>query len=684
MLVASVRSQFRDVTVTGWLVQPEGDRAVPPPGADRRLAPGEMVASPALAELLSTPDGARLGDRWGGRLVGTIAPAGLVGPLDYTFYQGSDRLTEDTWTTRRIRSFGDATQDPESLSPLLLVLAVVGLVVLLLPVMIFVTTAVRFGSEARDRQLAAIRLVGADAAMTRRVAAGETLVGTLLGLALGGAVFLAIGRLLGDVVPPGLSFFPADVRPVPALVALVVVLVPAAAVMVTLSALRRVVIEPLGVVRHGGERRRRLWWRLVPPAIGLALLYPLLRGITDTGGGTESRVAAGVMLLLIGLVLLLPWFVQASVHRLGGGTPAWQLAVRRLQLDSGTAVRAVSGIAVSVAGVIAVQGLLAAAQVELSVDNPPADRFQATVYTSGFSSVNGAPDPGWPARLAGVPGVRSATGVTLLLASDGGSSPATLLRIAGCDALRQYAKLTACTDGDAFLVGDRLTPAAVRGTVVPLDREGVPPQWTVPAGVRPASPYVDLGGGTVFLVTPAAFGSPVPAAADILVALDPADPDAIERVRNATGQADPFAAVTMFQNRQTVDALAGVQEALFVGAVALLVIIGASMLVNVLEQLRERRRLLAVLVAFGTRRATLSGSVLYQVTIPVVLGLTLAVGTGTGLAALLQSLVDIPIRLDWPGIVGVSGAAAVVVLAVTAASLPLLWRLTRADGLRTE
>ena len=59
---------------------------------------------------------------------------------------------------------------------------------------------------------------------------------------------------------------------------------------------------------------------------------------------------------------------------------------------------------------------------------------------------------------------------------------------------------------------------------------------------------------------------------------------------------------------------------------------------------------ITVLVAFGTRRSTLSGSVLYQMAVPVLLGLVLAVATGTGLGAILQAAAGAPIRFDWFGI----------------------------------
>ena len=68
-------------------------------------------------------------------------------------------------------------------------------VVLLLPVGVFIAAAVRFGGERRDRRLAALRLVGADGRMARRIAAGEALAGALLGLVLGAGFFL-LGRQL--------------------------------------------------------------------------------------------------------------------------------------------------------------------------------------------------------------------------------------------------------------------------------------------------------------------------------------------------------------------------------------------------------------------------------------------------------------------------------------------------------
>lgn len=127
-----------------------------------------------------------------------------------------------------------------------------------------------------------------------------------------------------------------------------------------------------------------------------------------------------------------------------------------------------------------------------------------------------------------------------------------------------------------------------------------------------------------------------------------------------------------------------IRTGLFVGAACVLALIGASLLVSQLEQLRERRKLLSALVAFGTRRRTLSLSVLWQTAIPVALGLALALIVGLTLGGVLLRMTDTAIRVDWTSVLAMTGIGAAAVLAVTALSIPPLLRLMRPDGLRTE
>lgn len=693
LLTTEVRSVFNEQSVNGRMLQPEGDGAPLPPGVTRQLAPGELLVSPALGRLLASDDGAALQGRWGDRVVGTIGDDGLAGPGELTFYLGTDRLTDAT--ADRIQSFGGAETYDEGVDVVLVLLALVGMVVLLLPVAIFVGTAVRFGSEDRDRRLAALRLVGADVGATRRIAAGETLAGAVLGLAFGALLYLVAGQVAGHLVPGNLSFYPGDLRPLPVLVALVVVLVPVTTVLVTLSALRQVLVEPLGVVRRAGERRRRFWWRPVFPALGIVLLHPLVTGLDDALG-TQVMIVAGLVFLLVGIALILPWLVEAVVRRLHGGGVAWDLAVRRLQLDSGTAVRAVSGIAVSVAGLIALQGLVGAIGVLSAQSQADTTTFQASVLDI-YPSADA--DEVWVRELSraeGVEAVATLTSVWVTPEPGGGDQPGSasggevLVESGACEVLAQEARLGACADGDTFVVVPDGTARPAAGSSYVLDGgsdDGT--RWTLPASAETVAPprggVGSMSGAPArILVTPGALGGIdlEPQSVTAYVALDAAVPDALEHLRTTAGQVDPRAYASPIA--QSTAALGDIRQVLLVGAVALLVMIGASMLVNVVEQLRERRRLLAVLVAFGTRRRTLGGSVLFQVAIPVVLGLALAVVTGSGLSLALQTAVEAPLTVDWAGIGATSGVAALVVLLTTASGLPLLWHLTRPGGLRSE
>ncbi len=679
LLVAdlSSASRFRDKEIAGRLVQPEGPRAPRPPGVARLPGPGEMVVSPRLKRLLDSDDGALLRARLPYRIVGEIGDAGLSGPAEYALYAGSDRLlppeaSGSDGSVRRIAAFGSSGES-EGLDPVLSLLVVIVFAALLLPVAVFVGAAVRFGGDARDRRLATMRLVGADAAMTRRIAAGESLLGALLGLLAGALLFLLARVLVEQLSFQGLSAFASDLRPAPALVAAVALAVPAAAVGVTLLALRAVTIEPLGVARSARARPRRLWWRLLLPAAGVALLLPLVGGDL-AGGGTLLRyeVTVGVVLLLIGVATLLPWLVEAVVRRLSGGGVAWQLAVRRLQLDSGTSARVVAGIAVAVAGAIALQTLFSGAERSYVTDtgvDPQRALFSGQLPAGRDVSAAQVAE-----RLREGGGARSLAVYRVAYMSERG----TQLTIAGCGELRQLAPLGRCRDGDVFLADDG-NPLPRPGQRARLDERT---RWRVPADAR----TVSGGSATGVLATPRALrGIRLPQQyLTVQGRLDRSDADAIEHLRASAAAIDPQFGVSPLASEETDDDFSRLRRMTLAGAIGVLVLIGASMLVSGLEQLRERRRLLATLVAAGTPRAMLARSLLWQTAIPVVLGLALAAAIGSLLGAVLLGIVHEPVAFDLAAVAALTALGAGVVLVVTGATLPALRRLTRPEGLRTE
>ncbi|MGX1560856.1 ABC transporter permease [Streptomyces sp. NPDC055509] len=700
LIVVDADTTFRDQDVRGRVLEAEGPKAPLPPGVPAFPADGEMVVSPALEELLASDEGKLLRERLDYRITGTIGEPGLVGSHELSYYAGGKGLAErleGSASGARIDSFGNpdlGSSDPWD--PVLLLLVLVVFVVLLMPVAVFIAAAVRFGGERRDRRLAALRLVGSDSRMTRRIAAGEALAGSVLGLVLGTGFFLLGRELAASLEVFQVSVFPSYLNPSPVLAVLVALAVPAAAVLVTILALRGVVIEPLGVVRTAKPARRRLWWRLLLPLGGLAMLFPMVGQGRDSGDFNQYLVVGGVMLLLVGVTALLPWIVETVVARLGSGGIAWQLAVRRLQLSSGAAARMVNGIAVAVAGAIALQMLFAGVEgtytkssqydvsrAQMSVDVPEGARTASTVGeyrdTEGVQKITALSDVYMQAR--------------------GDEDSFTQVTVADCASLREVATLPSCRDGDVFAVpGSEYDSAydhlSKPGTTLWTESEETgrpgdrPVSWTVPKDIRQAQPREDPTGyerGGI-LITPGALPESLGSrlSTRLFLSLDRSDPDAYDQVRNTAARLDPTAQPMTWHSIERNERYATIRTGLSVGAAAVLALIGASLLVSQLEQLRERRKLLSSLVAFGTRRRTLGLSVLWQTAIPIGLGLLLAATVGMALGAVLLRMTSTSIRVDWTSVLSMTGIGAGVVLVVTLLSLPPLLKLMRPDGLRTE
>ncbi|MFE6763141.1 ABC transporter permease [Streptomyces sp. NPDC057689] len=697
VLRIAAESEYHDRTILGHLMRAEGAHPVLPPGIDALPAAGEMVVSPALKDLLNDPDNALLKERFPYKVTGTIGDDGLRSPNELLYYAGSDTLTPAAGG-HRVTGYGDPGPTPP-LAPLLVVLVIMVCVVLLAPVAIFIATAVRFGGDRRDRRLAALRLVGTDIRSTRRIAAGEALFGSVLGVLIGLVLFLVGRQFVSYIEVWDVSAFPSDLAPDLRLCLLVAVAVPLTAVLVTLSAMRSVVIEPLGVVRNSRSRKRRLWWRLLLPLAGLGVL-----ALNGQSGEYEVvnpyTITTGAVLVLVGLALLLPWLVEASVGRLRGGPVPWQLATRRLQLSSGTASRAVSGVTVAVAGAVAVQMLFAAMNADFNKatgqDTSRAQFYASSEQVSGNAAVETIKE------FRATEGVTQVIGMIEAYASKPGKyseddiQPTTSFSIGDCATLREVARIDSCKDGDTFVVHPRddkdmagwMDKTARKGKEIEFESgTGRKLRWTLPADARTVVGRKDPVGEDRWgiMVTPGAIdATTLPGASTVSqIRIDDSVPDAAEYVRNTAARIDPGMRLVTMTSVERDRQYASVQTGLQVGATITLLLIAASMLVSQLEQLRERKRLLSVLVAFGTRRTTLAWSVLWQTALPVLIGLAVAVGGGLALGAALCWMVGKKVT-DWLMFLPLAGAGGALILLVTLLSLPPLWRMMRPDGLRSE
>jgi hypothetical protein len=677
LLVDSLGTNFHGADVTVVALQRTGPHPALPPGLSRIPAPGEMLVSPALERLLRSSRGAELQRRLHARVAGTIADAGLSGPAELFAYVGAADLAAHGASA--ITSFGSHGSEDSS-SPLITLLVILMVVALLLPIGVFVATASRFGSEQRNARLAALRLLGLERAGTARVAAGEALFGSMIGVLAGIAGFVLILRpLVPQTDIAGISVFTQDVHPSVPLAILALVLVPVAAVAFALLAMRQVAIEPLGVSRQGRPPRRRLAWRLCTPALGFLLLAGLI-GSSDRLASTSGEVeaSAGIVLVLIGVCALLPWLVEAAVVRVDGGSVAWLLAVRRLRLDHGTSGRVVGAIGLAVAGAIALQTVFAGA--EHGRTNTPA-ALRGLVLATEIEARGSDPAAAVTRRLGGLAGVRDVT-VT------GNAQPGLPVAIASCATIIELTEASGCHRASSYVV------SGLGGT----DRPGQEirengrtlriPASATRVGIRPG--FSNIGSFlnvAPLLVTPTAAAGLGLRTTTLSVALRvrPVGDDE-DRLWDALGELDPLAQVTDIDGSIAPRDLTIVKlrRVLTAGAVAVLLVIGASLLVSIVEQLRERRRVLAVMSAFGTRASTLVGSVLLQTALPVLLGLVLAIGLGAALGAVLMKIVGLPIGFDWGSVALLAGAGVAVVAGVTGLTLPILLQQIRPEALRAE
>ena len=238
--------------------EPDGPRAPLPPGV--RAFPGAATSSsrPRCGGCSTSADGALLRQRLPGKIVGTIEPAGLTGPSEYAFSWAATasclRPRLGQRRARRIDHFGNGRASRARSTPCCCCSSSSSWSCCCSRSPS--SSRRRCGSAAmrRDRRLAALRLVGADRRMTRRIAAGEALLGAASASSSAPDSSCSAGR--SPVVSRCKTSVSSRVTSAPSVVlaALIALAVPAAAVRSLLASMRRTIIEPLGVVRRGAVR----------------------------------------------------------------------------------------------------------------------------------------------------------------------------------------------------------------------------------------------------------------------------------------------------------------------------------------------------------------------------------------------------------------------------------------------
>ena len=415
---------FNGQSINRFDVAAAGTSSPVPPGIPRDPRPGQYYASPALAALLRSIPADQLAGRYPGRLAGTIGDAALPSPSSLVIIVGrtpaqlahtpnsvqvtSISTTLVGWpvppTEANPKGLTYAPPDPGGGAGAIdLILSVVALAVLA-PVLIFIATATRLSAARREERFAAMRLAGATRRQVSLLAATESTVAGILGVAAGFGIFFLLRVPAAGIPLIGQPFFPAELTLSLRDVLAVAIGVPVFAAVAARLALRRVRISPLGVARRATPKPPRAW-RMVPLLAGLAELgFWTVHGHPASAGGQVQAFVSSFALILVGLFIAGPWLTMTAARAMARWTsrPGTLLAARRLADDPRAAFRAVSGLVLALfITTVAVVAIATQNAKDFTRFGSAAEANVLTDQVSASNRVAGNSVPGAPGARAG-------------------------------------------------------------------------------------------------------------------------------------------------------------------------------------------------------------------------------------------------------------------------------------------
>jgi ABC-type antimicrobial peptide transport system permease subunit len=661
---------YQGQTVNRLDVAALGPNAPVPPGITRLPPAGGYYASPALATLLKSVPADQLGERFPGTMIGTIGQSGLSGPGDLAIYIGhTTAQVNDIPGTQWVTAINSAPGQ-EVFSPFFRYAFGIGVLAVVFPMLVLISTATRLAANRREERFAALRLVGGTPGDIRIIATVEAMLSGFIGAALGAVIFLLVRPTVAGAALVGTRYFESDLTPTVAGYVAMLIGVPIAAAIAALVSLRRLQVSPLGVTRRVTPKPPT-FWRLIALVIGVGVFVFGLSKTTRDGIGAPAY--PGLILTMIGLVIAGPWLTAQAARLFGRsarGSSAL-LAARRLADNPKGAFRAVSGLTLAV---------FLGTMVGLIV--PAVNATEATPTTGALRNILlgqvGLPTAAGQRLISGIGAIPGATVYPLY--STGGSS----LDIQGrgyvgqsdiavsCAAMREIAVLGQCAPG----------VKAVQTTDDSLFDDN--PMFNTKPIVSASDPAYTGNLTALPLQT-------------VLVRVN--SPTTLERVRtylaaNAPPQVggdkenSPTPPRTFGETLQIRLDRANTFEKILYAAIALtLIVAGCSLAVSVGGGLVDRKRPFTLLRVSGTQVSVLSRVVLFEAAVPLVAATVVAAGIayGTSLMAFLRLApvgTAIPqLGRDYYTIMGIGLLLAFGVITLT---LPLLRRMTAPSTIRFE
>jgi hypothetical protein len=704
---------FDGRTISRFDVAATGTSSPVPPGIPRDPRSGQYYASPALAALLRSTPADQLAGRYPGHLAGTIGGAALPSPGSLVIIIGrTPAQLAHTPNSVQVRSISTtlvgwpvppAEVNPKGLtyapldpgggkSSIDLVLSVVALAILI-PVLIFIATATRLSAARREERFAAMRLAGATRRQVSLLAATESTVAGILGVAAGFGIFFGLRVPVAGIPLIGQPFFPAELTLSLRDVLVVAIGVPVFAAAAARVALRRVHISPLGVARRATPKPPRAW-RVVPLLAGLAELgFWTVHGHPASAGGQVQAFVSSFALILVGLFIAGPWLTLAAARAMARWTsrPGTLLAARRLADDPRAAFRAVSGLVLALfITTVAVVAIATQNAKDVTRFGSAAEANVLTDQLSASNQVAGDSVPGAPGARAGTAGPGPAAAAARLIAQLNG-----VHGVQGVLVVRADPSLTIpATFRDLGSTGP--VPA---GVVSCAQLAAVPALGRCPAGAATAAFPSDGFNGPLFGVDATMITWPaanVPAAR-----LDALGVDAINVATNGSGPAVEQAR-TMLENARAYPAVSALstigditaqdnsansdyQQLANVVILVSLPIAGCTLAAGIAAGLADRKRPFSRLRLTGARLATLRRVVALEGAVPLLSVAAVAIGTGFAGAAMFASQAQQhPMVAPGAAYYLLTAGGILTSLGIIAATFPLLARITGPETARNE
>lgn len=585
------------------------------PGVGVPPRPGEFYASPALQQLLAETPADQLGNRYG-RLVGTIEPAGLLGPQQLLAVVGAtpDEVTGQLGANVRTELTG-ATYPNANYR----IIAIVGGIAVLFPVVVLISIVTQLGQAARTERFATIRLIGAGPRLVARLAGLEALVPALVGGVAGIALFFALRPLAALVPIEGSRFYVSDLSvPWPTAAGVACGTAVLAALVAYVTALRAD-LGPLGASRDTRERAPR-WYSLAPLGLGAALLtaQALMATLGIQAPMTSAMILGGFVLVTVGLVLAGP-YIAGLVSRVGVARTrdaASLLAMSRIARHPRAVFRTVSGLvlALYVVTVFAVGATTEDAPVV--ADAPASEIVPPDALVVSFDAgTDGGVEAGIDAGID-VTAEESrdalAADVAALAAVDG---VARAILVDWTDADATAGGGYVMNAGDARALG--LSVAAGESGRVLVDRWYFDGHATgVPATTSPATAAEDA----------AAYPA-------LAVVTTDGRPGSLERARTAVVASDiPLTGTPVTRAEGAVAASTGwaarYSSLAWVGIVIATLISVVSLAISTIASMIDRKRVLGLLRLSGMPAATLRRMILVETALPLASVFALTIGLG--------------------------------------------------------